>query len=108
MLLSNGEVIMRTSHLFYVTNVTEQQQCQTEWKQMGNSVLPKFCIGSRTCYRAGSGDQTWQERGTNGYAAIGIFKRLWKTRALENKVQLWPILCCVIRIQMHVPMKFCH
>jgi len=30
------------------------------------------------------------ERRTSGYAAFGIFKTLWLTRALENKVQLWP------------------
>jgi len=42
-------------------------------------------------------NQTWPGSGTNGCAWFGIFKRLWQTRALENKVQLWPMLSCVIR-----------
>jgi len=28
---------------------------------------------------SGDCDQTWCERGTNGYAAFGIFKMLWQT-----------------------------
>jgi len=42
-------------------------------------------------------DQTWRERGRSGHAAFWIFKWFWQTRALENKVRLWPMLYCVIR-----------
>jgi len=35
--------------------------------------------------------------GKSGCAGFGIFKRLWLTRGLESKVQLWPILSCIIR-----------
>jgi len=45
---------------------------------------------------SGDWNHTWWERKTSGYTAFGIFKRLWQTRALENKVQLWPILSCVV------------
>ena len=46
-----------------------------------------------------SGDctQTWRGSGTSGRVGFGIFKWLWQTRGLENKVQLWPTLSCVIR-----------
>jgi len=37
------------------------------------------------------------ERGANVYAASGSIRRLWQTRAFENKVQLRPILRSAIR-----------
>jgi len=46
---------------------------------------------------SGDYNQTWPRSGTSGCAGFGIFKRLWQTRGLENKVQLWPLLSCVIR-----------
>jgi len=60
-----------------------------------------------------SGDctQTWQGRGTRGRAGFGIFKWLWQTRGLENKMQLWPILSCVIRrcsCRKDLSLKFIH
>jgi len=42
-------------------------------------------------------NQTWPGSGTRGCAGFGIFERLWQTRGLENKVQLRPILSCVVR-----------
>ena len=33
----------------------------------------------------------------SGCAGFGIFERLWQTRVLENKGQLWSILSCVVR-----------
>jgi len=36
-------------------------------------------------------NQTWREKGISGYAAFGIFRRLWQTLALENMLQFWPI-----------------
>jgi len=41
--------------------------------------------------------QTGLGSGTSGRAGFGIFKMLWQTCGSENKVQLWPILPCVIR-----------
>jgi len=43
-------------------------------------------------------NSTWPESGIRGCAGFGIIERLWQTRGLETKVQLWPILSCVIRI----------
>ena len=64
------------------------------WKRQSSG---RTC--SRTPYSSTNGgcDQTWRERRTNGYATFGIFSRLCKSRDWENKVQPWPILCCVIR-----------
>jgi len=68
----------------------------------------------------GDCNQTWPGSGTRGCAGSGIFKRLWQTRGLENKVQLWPILSWIIRfcapnffIKIHAylyrsPGKFLH
>ena len=42
-------------------------------------------------------DRTWSGSETRECAGFGIFTMLWQTRGLENKVQLWPILSCVIR-----------
>jgi len=60
-----------------------------------------------------SGDctQTWRESGTSGTAGFGIFKWLWQTRGLENKMQLWPVLSCVIRrcsCRNDLSLKFIH
>ena len=51
----------------------------------------------RTACISGDCNQIWPGSGTRGCAGFGIFKRLWQTRGLENKVQLWPMLSCVIR-----------
>ena len=50
-----------------------------------------------TACTSGQCDQTRRKWGTSGYATFGIIKRLWQTRAFENKVQLWPVSCCVIK-----------
>ena len=42
-----------------------------------------------------------------GYASFGIFKKLWQTCALENKVQLWPIFVLYYQ-KITAPIKFCH
>jgi len=54
------------------------------------TLVPTACI-------SGDCNQTWPGSGTSGRAEFGIFKRLWQTRGFENKVQLWPMLSCVIR-----------
>jgi len=59
-----------------------------------------------TAWISGDCNQTWPRSGTSGWAGFDIFKRLWQTRGLENKVQLWPILSCVIRAFLYP--KFCH
>jgi len=46
---------------------------------------------------SGDCDQTWPREWNKRVRWILIFKRLWQTRGLENKVQLWPILSCAIR-----------
>jgi len=51
-------------------------------------------------------NQTWPGSGTSGCAGFGIFERLWQTRGSENKVQLWPILSCVVRWFWYP--KICH
>jgi len=45
---------------------------------------------------SGDCEQTWRERGTSGNGGFGVVKKLRQTRALENKGQLWPMLCCII------------
>jgi len=46
---------------------------------------------------SGDCNQNWPGSGTKGCAGFAIFERLWQTRGLENKGQLWSILPCVIR-----------
>ena len=61
------------------------------WKCMlQKPLVPTACI-------SGDCNQTWPGSGTRGCAGFGIFKSLWQTRGLGNKVQLWIILSCVIR-----------
>jgi len=60
---------------------------------------------------SGDCNQTLPGSGTSGCAGFGIFKRLWRTRGLENKVQLRPILSCVIRrflCPKNLSLKFKH
>jgi len=38
----------------------------------------------RTARTSGDCDQTWRERGTSGYAAFGIIRRLWQRYGLEK------------------------
>jgi len=60
---------------------------------------------------SGDCNQTWPESGTSGCAGFGIFKGLWQTRGLKNKVQRWPVLSCVIRKFLYpkdLSLKFMH
>jgi len=64
--------------------------CSELWERMlQKPLVPIACI-------SGDCNQTWPRSGISVYAGFGIFRRLWQTRGLENKVQFWPILSCVI------------
>jgi len=60
--------------------------------------VPQHCSRGR----AYSSHQQWlwlglTREGNRLARYIPNLQRFWQTHALENKVQLWPLLCCVIR-----------
>jgi len=42
-------------------------------------------------------NQTWPGSGTRECVGFGVLERLWQTSGLDSKVQIWPILSCVVR-----------
>jgi len=62
--------------------------------------VPTACI-------SGNCNQIWPGSSTSGCAGFRIFKRLWQTRGLENRVQLLAnFLLCYQKI--FVSRKCCH
>jgi len=89
--------------LFYafVTRISPSQSLMIfYYSQLWEHMFKKSVIVF-TARISGDCNQTWPGSGNKE-----IFKRLWQTRGLEHKVQLWPILSCVIR-RLLCP-KICH
>jgi len=85
-------------YLFYVS-VTRESPSAVVYDVSLLKTLRVHALETPGPYHSHSGDcnQTWPGSGTRRCAGFSIFAKLWQNRGLENKVQIWLILSCVVR-----------